>query len=176
MKGIEDNKQLDRIMKRAFGAYEMWHQKHPEEVKEVSVDWPDVVYCIGRAEEIIYKSDKWEKKNDFFTYFHVFDTRPYVYCSKKSDLMDFANNRKRSVSRLLNVRDLKNTPVAAPYLAKTVQLTLSLNNGDGTTLHLRNHPALCCTLDKKTLIVCLKDDLLFINGGKMSVTERGIVK
>lgn len=168
--------ELDRIIGRAMSSYEMWHQKHPNEVKTIAIDWPEEVYQCGRAEQILYRSDKWEKDNDFFMYDHVFDTRPHVYCTKKSILAPFASSRRRSVRRFFNVRDLKRDPVTLPYLAKAVELTISLNDGTGQTLNLLSEPALCCTLDLKTLVICIKNDILFINGGKMHVTERGIVK
>jgi hypothetical protein len=153
----------------------MWHQKNPKELKELSVDWPEHVYCCGKAEQILYKSDKWEKDGDFYTYDHVFDTRPDVYCSDKSILSEFIKGRAKKVTSLLGIKSL-DTPVAAPALAKTVELTISLSDGTGQTISFSSYPLLCCTLDKKTLIICAKNDVLFIRGGKMHVTERGIVK
>jgi len=182
---IADNKKLGNLVKKASSAYSMWHQKHPKNVQEISVNWPKVVYCLGRAEEIIYRSDKWEKDNDFFTYQHFFDTRPYVYCAKDSIFKDLLLEgsrknpgklpRKRSVSRLLNVKDLDKDVVVAPNLATTEELTITANDGSVKQFNLQG-PSLCCTLDMRTLIICMKDDLLFINGGAMKVTERGIVK
>lgn len=173
---ITDSRNLNKISKKAVSAYEMWHQKHPKNFKKIEVDWPSVVYCVGRAEEIIYLSDKWEKDKNFFYYRHLFDTRPYVYCSEKCDLIEYANGRKRSVSNLLKVKDLDRDIVASPNLAKTDQLVVSLNGGTIERWNLIGQPTLCCTLDMKTLIICMDGDFLFINGGKMSVTERGIVK
>ena len=46
----------------------MWHQKERGwgvgDIK-LNFDFPDVVQRLGRAEEIVYHSDKWEKDYDF---------------------------------------------------------------------------------------------------------------
>lgn len=167
---------LNRVVRRAMDSYSMWHQKHPNEVLDITIAWPEEVYQCGRAEQILYRSDKWEDDNNFFMYDHVFDTRPFVYCQRGSVLEPFANSKRRSVRRLLRVNDLEKDPVPLPYLAKAVELTISLSDGTGQTLNLVAEPALCCTLDLKTLVICMENDILFINGGKMHVTERGIVK
>lgn len=162
--------------KKAVLSYEMWHQKNPKELKEISVNWPKEVYACGRAEQIIYRSDKWEKDKDFYTYDHVFDTRPTVFCATESILSDTIQGGPRSVAKLLGVRDVNKDPVAAPALANTLELTVSFPDGSGKTLYFKNTPVLCCTSDLKTLIICAKNDIIFIRGGKMHVTERGIVK
>lgn len=171
------HRQLTGTMNRAIDAYRMWHQKDASNLKETKIDWPSTVFACGRANRIIYNSDKWENKNNYFLYEHFFDTRPYVYAAPDAlTFGEFATGAKRSVRRLLKVRDLENDPVVAPVLAQTIELIFTTNDGTPCKVNLLNNPTLCCTLDKKTLIICAKKDLVFISGGKMVVTERGIEK
>lgn len=167
---------LEKLVENAVDAYSMWHQKPHKKVKELSVEWPKTIHCFGRAEQIIYKSDKWEKDNDFYTYDHIFDSRPNVYCGPDSSFFQFAETKSRKLAPLLSVKDLEKDTIAAPYLAKTLEFTFCAHDGSYKRITFNNSPSLCCTVDKKTLIICSTDGFLFVHGGAMRVTSRGIVK
>lgn len=148
----------------------MWHQKERGwgvgDIK-LNFDFPDVVQRLGRAEEIVYHSDKWEKDYDFYPYTHTFDTHPFVYGLGDGDA-------EKTVAQLLRVKNPNSSRWSIPLLAFVEQLTYD----DGDRLRkvkFRRDTAMSCSRDRKTLIILSESKPLFVRGGRMVVTERGIV-
>lgn len=145
--------------------YEMWHQKNVDAAFEQEIDFPEGLACVGRAETIYYESDKWEKDGHFVLYVHEFDSGPFVYFGEGEDV---------STKHLLGVRNLRGE-LALPVLAFVTSLTYARDNKPHKTLNFKDPPTLVCTADRKTLVIFSKEKgPIFISGGKMVVTERGI--
>ncbi len=164
-------------VQRAAATYRMWHQKHPDAVDEQDYHFPERISPIGFADAIIYKSDKWEDDGDFYEYHHEFDSHPEVFM--EGDVAPFPASRAVSTARLLRVPDVRaSTSTSMPLLATVQTLVIApFDGGPKHNLHFRNPPPLCCTTDKKTLVI-LSDTMgpIIISGGKMVITERGIVR
>jgi hypothetical protein len=162
----------------AEDAWRMWHQKEPREMVETTYDFPEEVVPVGKAQRILYSSDKWEEDGDFYTYFHDFDSHPMVYAPSTSS---WAKKRENRGSRPLDVaRTLKmehvDDELQLPLLAKTLELIIVDGEGKKQSRKFRGQTPLCCTSDLKTLLVLASDGPIIIRGGQMVVTERGIVK
>mgnify|MGYP003418004945 FL=1 len=148
-----------------------WHQKERGfgigDVED-TFNFPDTVVCLGRAEEIVYHSDKWEEDGDFFPYTHTFDSHPQVYGLG-------VGSREKTVASLLGVQRPNSSSWAMPLLAFVDELTFD----DGKKLRrvkFKGSPVMTCSPDKKTVVILSKSKPFFIRGGKMIVTPRGIVK
>jgi hypothetical protein len=171
----------------AAALYEMWHQKHPRNVIPKTYEFnpprrdapranpghegPGVMTAVGRAAEILYSSDKWEKNGDFWPYEHDFDSRPTVYAN-------WGEGRGVQTTSLLQVRDL-NDEWEMPLLAFVKSITYDDADGERRRLVFgKKGPVMTCSPDKKTLVILAsrKTGPIFVRGGKMVVTERGIVK
>lgn len=167
----------------AADAWRMWHQKEPREIVEATYDFPDEVVPVGKAQRILYSSDKWEEDGDFYTYFHDFDSHPTVYAPSTSAWAKKRANKgtKHARGKALDVaRTLKMAHVddelQLPLLAKTLELIIVDVEGKKQSRKFRGDTPLCCTSDLKTLVILADDGPVIIRGGKMVVTERGIVK
>jgi hypothetical protein len=177
---------VSRRLRQAEDHFRLWHQKDPRELFEIDYDFPEHVYCVGRADAILYASDKWERDGDFFDYIHDFSSLPYVYaCDGAFNLP--AHGRK-SVKQLLRATDLDGE-FALPILAGVRQLVVCPLDEEGPRnargnpsarkqyLDFEDPPLLCCSPDLKTLVIFSEErGPIFIRGGQMVVTERGIVK
>ncbi len=146
--------------------YKMWHQKDVRRVNTRSFEFPEEVFLMGRAENIDYASDKWERDNDFYPYGHYFDSHPFVYGTR-------GNGRGKDTRSLLQVDDL-NGEWDMPVLAYCTQLVYD-DNGQMRKLRFSGRVTLTCSNDRKTLVVLSNARPVFIRGGKMIVTDRGIV-
>jgi len=163
--------------------YRMWHQKHPHEVNEKTIQFPVEVYCLGTACDILYASDKWEDDGNFYDYSHHFDTHPLVYCEK-------ADGKPKSVAKLLGVRDVEHGCLAMPELAEVKEFTFHDGKKEQRLGFGATHPLMSCSKDLKTLVIFASKSMggpYFIRSDKtrsnpggstrtgMVVTERGIV-
>ncbi len=141
--------------------YVMWHQKEPQESFRVDVNFPKIVRVLGVADCITYASDKWEDDGDFHDYVHEFDSGPLIY-SKEGQGDEFA----------IDVEGDRELPLLA-YVKELIMLPVG--GGAKKYLRFRSPPALCCTSDRKMLIIFTKKyGSLIVDGGKMHITERGI--
>lgn len=159
---------VEDSLEQAFERYRMWHQKHPSKVEKRSFEFPPTVYAMGTARDIVYSSDKWERKGNNFDYHHTFDSHPTVYGLKGS-------GRAKSVKQLLQVDDLDGT-FPLPVLADVKELVLHDGKKERKISFVSHLPLLCCTLDKQGLVIFADNDPMFIRGGTMVVTPRGIVR
>jgi len=154
--------------------WRMWHQKEPRELLEKEYDLPKSVFAVGKATRIYYSSDKWEEDGDFYTYYHDFDSSPTVYVSKKTTWGKDATGKALDVAKTLEMAHLHDQ-VRLPMLAKTLELIVDIDD-EKETRKFRGDTPLCCTRDLKTLVIFASDGPIIIRGGKMVVTERGIVR
>lgn len=174
---------MSRRLQKAEDHFRLWHQKNPRQIFEIDYDFPEYVDCIGRADAILYASDKWERDGDFFDYIHDFSSLPFVYaCEGAFDLPPYG--RPKSVKQLLRATDL-DEEFALPILAGVRQLVVCPVNEEGPRsnpaqkqyIDFRDPPMLCCSPDLKTLVIFSEErGPIFVRGGQMVVTERGIVK
>lgn len=162
-------------LSKAEASWRMWHQKEPRELHEVSYQFPSHVFCVGTAETIVYASDKWEKDGKFFDYVHEFDSRPEVFMVDGQRRNPAAP--PSSVKKLLGTRDLEGE-LALPILGHVKEIIISPpDDAPDHCIRFRDNPIMCCTADHKTVIVFSETKgPIFIRGGKMVVTERGIVR
>lgn len=162
----------------ATEAWRMWHQKEPREIIPTSFKFPKKMVPVGKADRILYRSDKWEDDGDFYTYYHDFDSRPTVYTTDKSTLAAIRENNTEGqidVADFLGMEHI-NAELSLPLLATTMELVVIGEDGKRRTKKFRPEPPLCCTADLKTLLILADDIPIIIRGGKMVVTERGIVR
>ena len=158
----------------AVDNHEMWHQKRVETAYKKNVSFSPKMVCIGRAEEIVYLSAKWEEHADFFSYVHYFDTHPEVY----ADPRHFDGVRPRSTAALLSVKRAgPKDRLATPILARVAEFTYVDNDGATQVMRFDFPPTMLCSPDKEGLII-LSEGMgpLIVRGGQMEITERGIVK
>lgn len=156
-------------------AWRMWHQKEPRELLDQKYELPPEVVPVGKAKKIFYSSDKWEEDGDFYTYYHDFDSHPTVYVPETSSWAKYATGGKPiDVADTLEMSSLHDE-VRLPMLAKTLEL-IAIVDDDDKSRRFRGHPPLCCTRDLKTIVIFAHDGPVIIRGGKMTITERGIVR
>lgn len=156
----------------AESIHEMWHQKHPWTAKHRSYEFDrngtGCVSPVGRAVEILYTSDKWEKNGDFWPYEHDFDSRPTVYTY-------WGPGQGTRVSSLLGVQDI-NSSWEMAILAYVKSVTVDVDGEHHRMSFAGKGPVMTCSSDLKTVVILAKGGPIFVRGGKMVVTERGIVK
>ncbi len=158
----------DTAKSRAEANYETWHQKHVNKIIEKRYEFPKQVFCVGKAVHIMYHSDKWEDEGKGFDYSHYFDSMPSVYKANP------AMGSPKSVRNLLKADPDGELPL--PILAGVLEITINDGVRDQKTKFESHKPLMCCSDDRKTLIIFAKSGPIFIRGGSMVVTERGIVK
>jgi hypothetical protein len=156
------------VSNRTLGLYRMWHAKDPSKLIETTFDFPDVVGELGRAMRIIYWSDKWKENGSGDYYEHDFDSEPPVFCES-------SDYKERSVERLMQTPGLNETKSEWPILAEVCELSVRLHEGNVKTFRFKKPPLLLCTPDKKCICILYKKEPIFIRGGRMKVTARGIV-
>jgi hypothetical protein len=160
----------------AADAWRMWHQKEPRELIEKTYDFPDEVVPVGKADRILYSSDKWEEDGDFYTYYHDFESHPTVYMPSTATWAKKRENKGKplNVARTLGIKHVDDE-LSLPLLAKTMELIIECN-GEKKSRKFRGDTHLCCTSDMKTLVILASDGPIIIRGGSMVVTERGILR
>lgn len=146
-----------RKLAKAVSNYEMWHQRRAKKITKASFSFPGHVSKIGRAIEILYRSDKFETDGKFYDYSHTFDSRPFVYGQDGSSDEDAVSGE-----------------LSLPLLGTVKWLLIKTASGEETLTFPRG-TILSCSSDRKTVIILNKGDPLFVRGGKMVVTKRGIV-
>lgn len=163
----------ERNIEEAADAYREWHQKEPNRVGvfDTGCDGTDVMVCVGKANNIIYRSGKWEKGRKTNDYIHDFDSRPKVWMLKHLVAAGMDFSEEKTVDELLNERSRDVAELAAP-------LSFSLNDGskDGTEVAVHSGAKVYGATDRKTvLIIDPHWKLIVVRGGKMYFDERGIV-
>lgn len=162
----------------ATEAWRMWHQKEPREIIPTEFKFPKTMILVGRADRILYRSDKWEEDGDFYTYYHDFDSHPEVYTTRNSPLaksISARRNEEIDVADFLGMEHI-DAELSLPLLATTMELILLDDQNKKKSKKFRPEPPLCCTSDLKTLVILFEGSPIIIRGGRMVVTERGIVR
>ena len=163
--------------KRGEDNYRMWHDKEPRFVDRLKVPLLSETHfcCIGKATEITYTSDKWEKRGNQFPYLHDFESRPKVYLAEKHVSDDEQMGRPVKTSSLLGSGIREGTLVVA-FLATAKDFTLLDRDNNETELKLGSGAKMYTTPDKKTLLIITQSGPVIVRGGQMRVTSRGIEK
>lgn len=154
-----------RTARQLVKNYEMWHEKGVRQVQEKKFTFPKELFRAGRAVEIVYSSDKWEKDGDNFDYSHSYGSGVSVYRAKPKV------GAARDTCKLLHVDDLNGT-IPMVQLAYVKELVVE-NDGERWPLVFARPPMLVTLLDLRTLVI-LHRDPIFIRGGKMVVRAPGI--
>lgn len=163
---------------RAIENYKNWHKKDPSKVIEGTYAFPSHVYKVGNVCQIFYYSDKWEEDGNGRTYYHDFDSRPSIYVAESSCVIPVIGEErylKPSSTKVLTGIVNLNGQVALPALAVMVELTIDFGKHKKRIKWKTESPPMCGSKDRKSLIFLCSDGPIIIRGGKMRVTERGIV-
>jgi hypothetical protein len=157
----------DPLQGKSGDVYREWNERDPDKVSVVKVDLPPdgIVGAIGKGVMIAYRSNKWQKdKSTTEDYQHDHDKNspPTIY-------HESGEGRIKSVDSML-----KNDEIID--LGHCIEL---VGEGpDGEVLEFKisesKKARLVCTNDKKTLIILQSGGPIFITGGVMKVTARGI--
>lgn len=182
--GVEyTDKPIPESVRKAMRLYSLWTEKDPEVsslwqdvVNERLVDWDTLEFRqLGTAGDILYVSDKWEKDGVLERYHHPFDSRPGVFCASED-----AEGKASTLARLLGARSLTgSSTVALTLIAVVEELVIRREGKPHLTLRFADAdvPPLCATTDARSLVILTKDrGPIFIRGGSMRVTARGIVR
>ena len=163
-------------LNKAIKNHAMWHQKEADEVLTPSYEFGDQAYCIGTIDQLWYSSDKWEENGNFCTYYHDFDSHPPVYCSEDSPLIVPAAEylRHKKTTALLRVKSV-NGEVPLTFLSYALELTVNYGKVKKRYRFRSEQPPVCGTPDNKTLVILAKAGPIYVRGGRMSITARGIV-
>jgi len=170
-----------RRVNKASSIFELWHSKDPRDhirldLSGTKQDFPDFMVAVGTAVSIIYSSDKWEKDKNFFSYVHDFDSGPKVYFPEGDVDPPEELGRPKKTTSFLGISSFKD-PLVVAQLAFANELVYRDKEGSEVVLDFGKGKSQCLSSnDLKTLIILTPDGPLFIRGGKMRITERGIVK
>jgi hypothetical protein len=171
------NRGTPRDHETARKNWTMWNDK-PEPRREFtkSVKQLNEPYfvCVGKAEEILYSSDKWEKDGDHHDYVHTFETHPGVYIPESAAGDEDVIGRPKKTLSILGLSTSRKQ-LAVTELAKVKDFTFKDKNGDLVAIELGRGAILASTPDKKCIIILAKNGPVLVRGGKMVVTARGIV-
>jgi hypothetical protein len=157
----------DRVDAHAAENFRMWHQKNPRELLEAKFTFPKEVARVGRAVSICYVSDKWEDDGAFHDYVHGFDSGPGMYAAD-------GDGPVKDTAKLLGSRTVNDT-MSLTVLAYAFQVVVEVDGEEHEVLFDPPVP-MVCGKNKRVLILLDKQGPIFIMGGKMTVTERGIVQ
>lgn len=164
---------------KAEKVYSMWHQKEPHaiQVLDTGCDGDDLMICVGKAHNIVYRSGKWEHGKKTNDYVHHFDSKPSVYMlAHLVEPMVPRENPGKTVESLLKRARNKDGQYAVADLA--TPLSFGIDDGaDGTDIAIHNGSRVYGAVDQRTVIIMdPKWKLIVIKGGEMHFDERGIVK
>lgn len=164
--GIVDTREHAHRVERAAKHYALWHQKDVDKIVEYGdLVLPETLEPIGKAHRVLYDSDKWYEDGRWQLYEHFFGT-PTVYVG--------AEGGSVCTKRFLKLPSL-DVEVAWAPLAETVELDVRERGKQKlSSLRFSERPLLCA-VDLRTIVI-LANPVIFIRGGEMVVTERGIVK
>ena len=166
-------------VERAAGVYEMWHQKEPTRASVLGVGCSDgdVMVCVGRAHDIVYRSGKWERGKKTNDYVHNFDTKPKVWMLADTvEGVATRANPAKTVGDLLGGLQGSDNRVAVAELATPLSFSLE-GDGDGEEIAIHRGARVYGATDKKTLLIVDPEwGLIVVRGGEMHFDERGIIK
>jgi hypothetical protein len=164
-------------LKRGEDIFRMWHEKEPRKNESLKVKLLDEPHfaAIGKAVEITYRSDKWERDGDHHLYVHDFESRPKVYLPASHVSEDEQIGKPTKTSTLLGSK-ANNGRLVVAQLATAVDFTMFDKDNNEVALKLGNGSKMFSTPDKKGLLIITRSGPVIVRGGQMRVTARGIVK
>lgn len=172
----------EKAAQKAAEMYRMWHQKHPDGFGAAEYDEPSRFQQLGHVVHGSYYSDKWEEDGRGYLYVHDFTSKPALYGDEVMAECVIKGDRKRGKAVFKPSADVLRCDLQEPVVLAFMCMFKTLTVMDGTTkvdvdLTAENAPAFCLP-DKKGILVFVGTDepaCLVIRGGKMVVTDRGIV-
>jgi hypothetical protein len=168
---------MSRDVEGARKNWIMWNDKaepRREFTKAVKLLSEPAFVCVGKAEEILYASDKWERDGDLHDYVHTFESHPGVYIPQSTAGDEDVIGRPKKTLSLLGLRSAR-AQLSVAQLAKVRDFTFTDKAGDLVEIALGRGAIILSTPDKKCLIILAKNGPVLVRGGKMKVTARGIV-
>lgn len=168
----------EREKNQGRATWKMWHDKENpkrEYTRKEKLLSEKHFVPIGKAHEILYSSDKWEKDGDAYDYIHEFESHPLVFIPASRVREDEAIGAPRKTTSVLGLRSPKKSLVVVE-LAKVKTLTYYDADGELVEIQGLKSAVLASSPDKKTLLILAKKGPILVRGGQMKVTSRGIVK
>lgn len=171
---------LPASAKKAGKHYKLWHQKQPESYKMASYTFPKKMTRLGRATNILYFSDKWEDDGKGYEYTHDFTSKPDVYASPglvKALGIAIENPKSTDTQRALKCSPDGDIPMS--FMALALEMTVDCDGEDMTIPFGKASASVWCLPDRKGVLIFVGESnpqCLIIRGGRMVVTERGIVR
>lgn len=167
-----------REMNHGRKTWRMWHSKdepRKEYTRTEKLLSESHFIPIGKAHEILYASDKWEKNGDNFDYIHEFESHPKVFIPASKASEDEATGAPRTTASVLGLRSPKKSLVVAA-LATAKAFTYYDVDGELVEIQGLKGALVGSSPDKKTLLILAKKGPILVRGGQMRITARGIVK
>lgn len=167
---------------KAEKVFEMWHKKSPNRVGALKLgcDEKDIMVCVGKAHNIVYRSGKWESGRKTNDYVHHFDSKPSVYMLGfvlESQGADVPSRKEKAVEQLLAKARNADGQFAVAELATPLSFGLDDGTTEGDDIDISSGARVYGAVDQKTVIIVdPKWKLIVIRGGQMYFDERGIVK
>lgn len=148
---------MSRHLKKALELYETFYQFEPSSVVESSLTIPKVVSRVGRMVSVMYASNKWERKTNYYKHDH--ESPVYLY----------EPGGGTKVPKFITSVD------AMPTLGKCMGLVY--DDGDGEKSVAFTGCDLYAIPSGKALVVVKgrRSVVALIWGGKLGVEGRGIV-
>jgi len=85
-------------IRQAKYMYSEFHLKDPHGIIKLKTKIPRFVYPIGFSVQISYKSNKWNKKNEWIDYIHWWENETLL-CIPESMIDEIVRPRQRSITR-----------------------------------------------------------------------------
>lgn len=166
---------------KAEKVFETWHKKPARNVSifRPGVDGDDNMICIGCANDVTYRSGKWQKGRKTEDYCHTFDSKPKVWML--AHLVEPGLKRNGSESGCKSVESLlaktrnADGQFAVADLASPLSFTVDGEDGP-EEIAIHAGARVYGGVDQKTIIIADPHwKLIVVRGGKMHFDERGIV-
>ncbi len=161
---------------KAEKVFAMWHKKNPNNVGVLrpGCDVDDGMVCIGSANDIVYRSGKWEKGRKTNDYVHTFDSKPKVWML--ASVVGEESGTMKTVGALLAKAKNADGQFAVADLAAPI--SFSVDGEDGAEeIAIHSGARVYGAVDRRTVIIVdPRWKLIVIKGGQMHFDERGIVK
>lgn len=169
---------MTRDIEHGRKTWREWHKKdNPRKEFSVVEKLLDEEFFvpIGRAEEILYSSDKWERDGDHHDYVHEFESHPKVYIPESHASEDERIGRPAKTTTVLGLRT-RPERLVVPQLARVQSMSYVDKEGDLVEIRVGRHAIMGSSPDRKTLIILAKNGPVLVRGGQMRIEARGIVK
>jgi hypothetical protein len=159
---------MSKRVTNAEDLFEDFHEKEPRNYDILKVPMPDTVFFDGVADDIVYRSGKWQPGNKKQDYIHKFDSFPPVF-------FEGGEGRARAVSGLIGDLD-KQIPLTLLGTCLEFRYRVGDKKGELVEWFFSKPPKLLSTPDRKTLVILTEEGPIFVSGAKMRVEARGIVQ